>query len=113
MKKLSRLQKTILKMAYKNRVKYPNAKSDVSPREILVEYYGVPTFTDVSHFRRGAVVFLRRSVGINRHQAASVAVTKSFNRLAARGLAERIYGYGIKLTEEGIRIAKKLENLDL
>jgi Mn-dependent DtxR family transcriptional regulator len=40
--------------------------------------------------------------------SASVTVTQCFNRLVDKGLVEREYGHGIKLTGSGIKQAKAL-----
>jgi Mn-dependent DtxR family transcriptional regulator len=45
-------------------------------------------------------------IGKARYNAASVAVVKAFNRLAARGLARRVYNHGIYLTGAGMGMAK-------
>ena len=53
-------------------------------------------------------MFDREAIGIKRYNAASVVVAKSFNRVVARGLAERKYNYGIRLTDAGVEIAMEL-----
>lgn len=107
-KGLSDLQQEILRLAYKNRKGHPGGRIDTCPREILVKFYGFAPTTNIDKAKTGALIFNREIIGIKRYQAASVSVAKSFDRLVARGLAEREYNYGIKLTPTGIILAKAL-----
>jgi hypothetical protein len=104
-KGLSRLQKKILRMAYRNQRR-------ISARDVLAEVYGFPVAVNLSSAKNGAQVFDRTAIGSKRYQSASVSVCKAFNRLAARGLAQRHYNYGITLTSEGQKVAKELGSLD-
>jgi len=60
----------------------------------------------ISMTKLGASVFDREAIGVKRYQAASVSVARCFNRLVARGLAEREYNQGIKLTDAGVKVVK-------
>ncbi|AOY59569.1 hypothetical protein [Desulfococcus multivorans] len=64
--------------------------------EVLVDVYGFPLA------RRGRFAgthFNRREIG-RRYFSGTVAVSRAFNRLANRGLAERIIG-GIRVHQDG------------
>ena len=93
---LSELQLNILQLAYTN-------QGGILAKNVLVEVYGFPTVTDI----RSKMVFSRKDIGEKRYQSASVAVVKSFDRLAARGLAYRKYNEGITLTKEGVKVASR------
>jgi len=98
---LSELQKNILQLAYKN-------QGSILARDVLAEVYGFPaTVTNIKGKRAGALVFSRKDIGEKRYQSASVVVVKSFDRLAARGLAHREYNEGITLTKEGVKVASR------
>ena len=102
---LSELQKNILQLAYKN-------QGSILARDVLLEVYRFPaTVTNIRDKRLGAVVFSRKAIGEQRYQSASVAVARTFNRLAARGLAHRRYTEGITLTKEGVEVAKRYQNV--
>ena len=101
MKRLSKLQKQIIQLAHRN-------KGSVLARNVLVGAYGFLTITDIEAAKPGALVFNRKLIGPKRYQAASVAVARSFNRLAARGLVQRQYNRGITLTGQGVQVAKGL-----
>lgn len=107
-KGLSELQQKILQLAYKNRENCPECEVDTSAREILVKVYGFNPVADIGKAELGALVFDREAIGVKRYQAASVSVAKSFNRLVARGLADREYAYGIKLTAAGVKFVKEM-----
>lgn len=81
--KLSPLQQQTLRLALANR-------GQLSNRQALHEIYGFPTSD-----RLLPGVFCLAEIGIKRYHAATAAVVKSFNRLAERGLADRVYNYGI------------------
>ena len=101
-RQLSKLQKSILQMAYRNR-------GSLLARDVLAGVYGFPiTVSNVQDTEPGALVFSRRAIGEKRYQSASVSVAKAFNRLAARELAQRRPNEGIVLTEAGIKVAKAL-----
>ena len=97
---LSKLQKNILELAYKN-------QGSILARNVLAEIYNFPTVTDIKSKEVGARIFSRKAIGKKRYQSASVAVAKTFNRLAARGLTHRKYNYGIVLTKEGEACVRK------
>ena len=103
-KGLSKLQKEILILAYKNRRKY------LSNREVLVKIYGFKPLVNINEVSPGALVFDREAIGVKRYQAASVSVARCFNRLCSRGLAEREYNRGIKLMDAGIKVAKEIKS---
>ena len=94
--KLSTLQQQILTQALVN-------KGKLSNRQALHQIYRFPK---CDHPTAG--VFCPSEIGIDRYRAATVTVVKSFNRLANRGLAERVYNHGIYLTKSGIRAAKEI-----
>jgi len=102
-KRLSKLQKEILRLAYRNRKRYPEGKVDISNREVLVKVYGFKPLVNINKVNPGVLVFDREAIGVKRYQAASVSVARCFNRLVARGLAEREYNQGIKLTDAGVK----------
>jgi hypothetical protein len=96
---LSKLQKFILRDGYK-------MPGGMTNRRILIAYYG---FQPAEKHQQSCKIFFDvRKIGKARYNAASVAVVKAFNRLAARGLAERVYNHGIYLTSDGKRLAKSI-----
>lgn len=99
-KGLSKLQKKIIQIAYRNR-------GGILARNVLAEVYGFSTTVNIQNIKPGAIVFNRKVIGERKYQAASTATARSFNRLAARGLARRQYS-GMSLTEEGVKVAKDL-----
>ena len=106
-KGISELQQRILQIAYKNREGFPRCKVDTSAREVLVKVYGFKPVDDIGKAEPRALLFDRKAIGIKKYQAASVSVAKSFNRLVARGLADREYNYGIKLTRAGVGLVEQ------
>lgn len=107
-KGLSELQKTILKMAYRNRGGFYKF-GYVRNYEILMGFYNYPAHpSKPSHVAGTPKIFNRQEIGINRCKAASVSVVKAFSRLVERGLATRKYNFGIILTLEGVKIAKRI-----
>ena len=108
-KGLSKLQKEILKIAYRNRDRM-SEYGDVKNSEVLIEFYNFPAHPPRPYHTSGQPqIFSRVEIGIKKYKAASVSVVKSFYRLVERGLAQRKYSHGIILTEEGMKIAKKLK----
>lgn len=99
-KGLSKLQKEILRLAYRNRGRY------LSNREVLVKFYGFKPIVNINKVNPGALVFDREDIGVKKYNSASVSVARCFNRLVARGLAEREYNQGIKLTDAGVKVVK-------
>ena len=101
-KGLSELQKSILKMAYRDR-------GNVENKDVLIEFYKFPEHAPgPSHVSGTPQIFNRREIGINRYRSASVSVVKAFNRLVKRGLAVKKYNHGINLTTKGTKAAKAL-----
>lgn len=94
---LSYLQKQILCHALANR-------GELSNREALARIYKFPVKRG-----RGNGFFSPSRIGTRRYRSATVAVAKSFNRLARRGLAHRQYNCGILLTPQGRRAAKSFK----
>lgn len=95
--RLSRLQRVILLLAYENEF--------ATPADVKRDYYHF-------HYLPGrAIHFKRGSMDIAHHNAASVAIAKAFNRLTERGLTERRYNHGVKLTPEGGREAANYETV--
>ena len=108
-KGLSKLQKEILKIAYRNRDRIYK-RGNVTNSEVLIEVYNFPTHPPAPYSTSGKPqIFNRAKIGIKKYKAASVSVVKSFNRLVERGLAQRQYNHGIYLTEEGMKVAKALK----
>lgn len=88
-KGLSKLQKTILKLA-------KHQGGEVLAREVLVEVYGFRPIRSIYSVRQGILIFNKAEIGYARYNAATVALCKSFNRLINRGFAWKIHG-GIRL----------------
>ena len=105
-KGLSELQKSILKMAYRDR---GEGSGYVKNGGVLIEVYGFPFHAPSAYTTSGTPqIFKRQEIGISRYRSASVSVVKAFNRLVKRGLAVRIYNHGIVLTPDGVKKAKVL-----
>jgi hypothetical protein len=105
-KGLSELQKSILKIAYRDQ-----ERGYVKNRDVLIEVYKFPFHSPSADTTSGTPqIFKRQEIGISRYRSASVSVVKAFNRLVGRGLAIRKYNHGIILTDEG---AKKAEILSI
>jgi hypothetical protein len=90
-KGLGKLQRSILALAEKQ-------DDEVFARDVLIHVFGFRPFRTIfmQWPRPGSLVFRKDDIGRARYNARTVAVCKSFNRLARRGLAERIPG-GIRL----------------
>ena len=102
-KGLSKLQKTILKMAYQNRnATYKHGF--IHNRDVLRHIYGFRPVYGAECKRNGTQIFDRRSIGFKRYMAASVATVKAFNRIADRKLAIRKHNFGIIITPKGTEI---------
>ena len=98
-KRLSKLQRFILCEAYK-------AAGSMTNQRLLITYYG---FEPAERYSRSYKInFDVGQIGKAKYNAASVAVVKAFNRLAARGLARRVYNHGIYLTGAGMGVAKSI-----
>jgi len=110
---LSDLQKNILKIAFENRKHkkdlFKFRKADVYNREILARVYNFPTLYDLKNVRSTSVVFEPKKIGIKRYNAASAAVSRTFNSLVKRGFAKKsMDNRGITLTNKGRKVAKNL-----
>ena len=105
-KGLSRLQKSILKLAYRNRNE-TYRHGFLHNRDVLIRIYGFRPVYGPEYTRNGSLIFDRRSIGLRRYMAASVATVKAFNRIFARKLAIRKHNFGIILTPKGAKIARK------
>jgi hypothetical protein len=93
-KGLSRLQRTILSLAAEKETPC------IEPWEILHRVYGFEIT------RSGRLRFDRGRIGIKRYLAATVSVCKALNRLAARGLGERVPNRGIYLKAAGLDVVR-------
>ena len=108
-KGLSKLQKEILKIAYRNRDRIYK-RGNVTNSEVLIEVYNFSAHPPGPYHTSGKPqIFNRVEIGIKKYKAASVSVVKSFYRLVERDLAQRKYNHGILLTEEGMKVAKALK----
>ena len=94
-KKLSKLQKKILILAYRKMEEDELGEASISNREVMAEIYGFKPLKDIETSRSGSLIFDRKEIGINRYKSVSVSVVKSFNRLYSRGLAVRKYIGGV------------------
>jgi hypothetical protein len=103
-KGLSRLQKFILYAASKG-------GGNITNQRVLIEYYGFQTSYGYLTRGHGSKAFDVGQIGKHRYNAASVAVVKSFDRLAARGLARREYNHGIYLTDTGRAVAESIHQM--
>jgi hypothetical protein len=104
---LGKLQKAILVIAYEKHNR--NSTNFVDAREILIKHYKFPTNGRPASSNRG-LVFDRRAIGFKQYMSASVTVAQCFNRLAAKGLVERQFCYGITLTRAGVRQARAIQS---
>lgn len=100
-KGLSKLQKGILLLAYRNR-------NICLVRDVLIKVYQFPTKGNIQGAKPGALIFERKAIGLKKYQSASVTIVKSFNRLIRRALASKQY-YGINLTPTGTKLAEKIK----
>jgi hypothetical protein len=105
-KGLSELQKSILKMAFRDR---GEGSGFVKNGGVLIEVYGFPFHSPSVNTTSGSPqIFRRQEIGISRYRSGSVSVVKAFNRLVNRGLAVRKQNHGIILSAEGMKKAKVL-----
>ena len=105
--KLSKLQKGILLLAAKKRMRFSPGRDILTAAEVKRDCY---QFKPKRSWPR--IIFSRADIGVNRYKAASVAIAKAFNRLTERGLTERVDGRGVKLTQEGAEVAANFLTLD-
>lgn len=103
-KKLSKLQKSILLMCLQ-----PECGSnrgimrDCTPADVKQLYYGFPVTGN------GCLLFSVKNIGLSRYRSAGVAISRSFDALARRGLVLRFRSWsGVRLTDEGREVALSL-----
>ena len=111
--RLSKLQRTILRLGFSNRQRSKDHRSiDVTRAEVLSGYYGWL----VTHGHR-KIVFSRYTVGPARYNSAQVSLTKAMQRLRKRKLIRldtdlpwqgHCLPSGAQLTRTGITAAKAL-----
>ena len=99
---LSKLQKEILLLAYRNR-------NICLIRDVLTEAYQFPAKGNIQDAKPGVLIFERKEIGLKKYQAASVAIVKSFNRLIRRGLVHREYS-SVRLTPHGVKLVEEWLN---
>ena len=105
-KKLSKLQKTILLMCL--RPEYGSNRGrvvrDCTAADVKRAYYRFPVS------KKGRFFFSVKDIGLPRYRAAGVAISRSFDALARRGLAHRYHGWtGVRLTDKGREIALSIQ----
>lgn len=106
---LGQTQRAILRIGFFKRAVSGQNDVIVSARDILVTHYGFTPIRPIKSAWRNALVFRKADIGLRRYNSVSVTVCHSFNGLIRRGLAERVkLGYGIKLTREGVKLAKTI-----
>ena len=103
-KGLSKLQKNVLRLAYR----YHKKGLPLTNRDVLIEIYGFTPLVDPKSVSRNALIFDRQAIGIRRYNAGSVSAARVFGRLRDRGLINWRHSYGITLTSDGIEVAKRL-----
>lgn len=105
---LGDLQKSILLLALERRAQGHHFIIDVSARDVLATYYHFPFKQGTNCANHNAHVFNRTLIGKKKYMSASVTVAQCFRRLEARGLVDRLPGYGINLTKAGSEVAKNM-----
>lgn len=106
---LGQTQRAILRIGFERALSRPGDDGVVLARDIMVTHYGFPPLYPLKYARRNAIVFRKADIGVRRYNSVSVTVCESFKRLIRRGLAEPVKrGYGIKLTREGVKLAKMI-----
>ncbi len=109
---LSDLQRTMLRLAYKNYLADPYSKADVFYPEVLVAHYGWhDNYINVRRYH-SRQIFSKAKIGARHYNAATVAVYRAALRLEQRGLVVCVRGAyakwaGVKLTDEGKRLAQQ------
>ena len=101
-KKLSKLQKKILILAYQS------GKDSITNRKVLTKVYGFKPLKDIETSGYGALIFDRKAIGANKYNSVSVSVAKSLNRLIDRGLITWGFSGGFVLMDKGKEVAKRL-----
>lgn len=114
-KGLSPLQKTVLRVALKNRDAGDGAQGtrgcDALYREILAEHFGWPIPERSSKRTYGAKHFTKAAIGESRYRSNLASLSRAMLRLSERGLTECIRGLywaGCNLTPEGEKTARAL-----
>ena len=108
---LSDLQRTILRVALRNRQHAPTRFwGDVTRAEILAAHYGWQPFDgDQGRLVGKTQAFAIARIGGDRYQSAHVAVTRAVQRLIGRGLIERGgLSRGLRLTQQGVTEAESI-----
>ena len=104
-KKLSKLQKAILIICL--HPEYGSNRGiirDCTPADVKKFYYCFPVTG------RGSLLFSVKNIGLSRYRAAGVAISRSFDSLARRGLVQRFHSWsGVRLTDEGREVALSLQ----
>ncbi len=117
--KLSRLQRSILELAYVNRVAEgrhsESSGADLYFYELMVACFGFPTpprrYGETDRRRvPGSQRFSRRQIGAARYDAAQASVSRAVRRLEDRGLVVRLCGAvshwsGLSLSPAGLAVA--------
>ena len=114
--KLSALQRSILRLALRNRIAEnrtdDSSGADCYYSEIMFEHFGFPP-ERADHLREhpGSPQFDPHAIGERRYASASAAISRAAKRLEARGLVTCVTGWpgwsGVSLTPTGIQAAKK------
>lgn len=120
--KLSRLQRQILQIALRWR---GQDHADVFAKDVMVEAFGLPPLRhyvpdiDPDEIPRtarnpaGKRVFGHSfdvdGVGRARYNSICASISRTFKRLEARGLLQKV-GWGYSLTEQGLETVKKANN---
>ena len=103
-RRLSKLQKDVLRLAYRNHKKGLR----ISNRDVLMDVYGFEPNRDPKETRAGGILFSRQAIGSKRYNSAAVATVRVFHRLRDRGLIDWRPGSAVTLTPDGIAVAKRL-----
>ncbi len=115
---LSDLQKTILRLALRNRNVGdgggPTWGVDVLHSEVLVEHFGWhgETRNQWGNRIQGGNIFDRLAIGPKAYASARAALSRAVARLEQRGLAVAVHGVtrwaGATLTDAGVALAEQL-----
>ncbi len=121
---LSELQKTMLRLAFRNRVSENRTAesrgSDLYYYEVLAAYWGWDLPEHVQgrdHRHPGEHKFSKAAIGTKAYGTAHAALSRAVIRLQQRGLVDAISGKyshwsGLNLTTDGITAALELEELE-
>ena len=108
---LSELQRTILRVALRNRHRAPTRYwGDVTRAEIFAAHYGWQTIDgNQGRLVGNAITFAVADIGRYRYQSAHVAVTRAVQRLIGRALIKRSGpSRGLRLTQQGVTKAESI-----